>query len=138
MTWSFVKNSLKTYDSSNSQFESSRDLVIYLELSSCISVYLRIDFIQNKHQSLSDFTAFNKADDAEIFWNIKNIKQLSQWIEEDSNWFLEVLNDFQRQWDLDIETCDLFDKISSEQIWKTCYKKIDRVKILSDKVSQKI
>jgi len=61
-------------------------------------------------------------------WDIKNVKQLQYWVEQDSEVFLEDLNNLQTQRDLDVEACELFDKILSEQIWKTCFKEINRVK----------
>ncbi len=62
------------------------------------------------------------------FWNIKNVEQLQHWIEQDSEVFLEDLNNFRTQQDLNVEACELFDKILSEQIWKTRFKKIDWAK----------
>ncbi len=59
------------------------------------------------------------------FWNIKNVKQLQYWVQQDSEVFLEDLNNLQTQWDLDVEVCELFNKILSKQIWKTHFKKID-------------
>lgn len=44
------------------------------------------------------------------------------------NWFLEVFNDFQTQQDLDVETLKLFNKISSEEIWKNWYENINQAK----------
>jgi len=61
-------------------------------------------------------------------WNIKNVKQLQHWVEQDSEVFLEDLNNLQTQRDLDVEACELFDKILSEQIWKTHFEKIDQAK----------
>ncbi len=63
-----------------------------------------------------------------ILWNIKNVKQLQHWVKQDSEVFLEDLNNLQTQWDLDVEACELFDRILSEQIWKIRFKEIDRAK----------
>jgi len=123
MTQSSVKNFFKNYQSLYSSVTS--DSVIYSELSSCISKYLRINFIQKHHQSLSHFQTFNESLKASIFWDIKNVKQLQHWIEQDSEVFLKDLNSFQTQRDLDVKACELFNKILSEQIWKTHFKKIN-------------
>ncbi len=58
-------------------------------------------------------------------WNIKNVKQLQHWVEQDSEVFLEDLNNFWTQRDLDVKACELFNRIFNEQIWKTRFKKID-------------
>jgi hypothetical protein len=50
--------------------------------------------------------------------------------------FLEDLNNLRTQWDLDVKACELFDKISSEQIWKTRFKKIDQAKKWSNQLNQ--
>ncbi len=77
MTWSSAVNSqFKSYQSLYSFVTS--DSVIYFELSPRILIYFWIDFVQNKRQSISGFTAFNEADDAAIFWDIKNVEQLNQ------------------------------------------------------------
>ncbi len=34
-----------------------------------------------------------------------------------------------------MKVCDLFDKLFSDQVWKTYYKELERVKQQSDKVS---
>ncbi len=67
----------------------------------------------------------NKFTDAITFWNIKNVKQLNYWVKEDSNWFLEVLNDFQTQQDSNVKALNLFNKILSDQIWKICYEEMN-------------
>ncbi len=61
-------------------------------------------------------------------WNIKNVEQLQHWVEQDSEVILEDLNNLQTQRDLDVEAYELFDKILSEQIWKTHFEKIDQAK----------
>jgi hypothetical protein len=138
MTWSSVETQLKNYDSSNSQVESSRDLIIYSKLSKQIFKFLKTDFIWNQRQFMFDLSAFNDSDDNDTLWNIKNIHQLKRWIKEESDQLLEVLNELQRQRDLDIEVCDLFDKISSDQIWKTHYQEINQVKQQFNKASLRI
>ncbi len=90
MTQSSVKNFFKNYQSLYSSVTS--DSVIYSELSLCISKYLRIDFIQKHYQSLSHFQTFNKSLKAFTFWDIKNVKQLQYWVKQDSEVFLEDLN----------------------------------------------
>jgi hypothetical protein len=85
-----------------------------------------------------DFSAFNDSDDNDTLWDIKNINQLKRWIKEKSDWLLEVLNELWRQWDLNIEACNLFDKISNDQIWKTYYQEIDQVKQQFNKASLRI
>ncbi len=59
---------------------------------------------------------FNESLKVSILWDIKNVKQLQYWVEQDSEVFLEDLNNLQTQQDLDVEACKLFDKIFSEQI----------------------
>ena len=63
-----------------------------------------------------------------ILWNIKNVKQLQHWVKQDSEVFLEDLNNLQTQRNLNVEACELFDRILSEQIWKTCFEEIDQAK----------
>ena len=123
MTWSSVKDHFKSYQSLYSAV--TFDSVIYFKLSSRILIYLQTDVIWKKYQSLSDFMILNKFTDAITFWNIKNVKQLNYWVKEDSNWFLEVLNDFQTQQDSNVKALNLFNKILSDQIWKICYEEMN-------------
>ena len=126
MTRSSVKNFSENYQSLYSSVTS--DSVIYSKLSLCILKYLRIDFIWKRCQSLSHFQTFNEFLKASTFWNIKNVKQLQHWVKQDLKVFLKDLNSLQTQRDLDVKACELFDKISSEQIWKTRFEKIDWAK----------
>ncbi len=71
---------------------------------------------------------FNEFLKVSTFWNIKNVKQLQHWVKQDSEVFLEDLNNLWTQQDLNVEACELFDKILSEQIWKTHFKEIDQAK----------
>jgi len=50
--------------------------------------------------------------------------------------FLEDLNSLRTQRDLNVKACELFDKISSEQIWKTRFEEIDWAKKLSNQLNQ--
>ena len=126
MTQSFVNNLFE----SNQSFISSdtTDSVIYSELLFCILKYLRIDVVWKHQYSLSYSQTLDESCEASTSWDIKNVKQLQHWVEQDSEVFLEDLNSFQTQWDLDVKACELFDKILSEQIWKTCFEKINKVK----------
>ncbi len=90
MIQSFVENFSESYQSLYSSVTANS--IIYSELSSCISKYLRIDFVWKYHQSLSHSQTFDKFLKASILWNIKNVKQLQHWIEQDSEVFLEDLN----------------------------------------------
>ncbi len=74
------------------------------------------------------FQTFNESLKVSTLWDIKNVKQLQHWVEQDSEVFLEDLNNLQTQRDLNVEVCELFDKILSEQIWKTHVKEIDWAK----------
>ncbi len=74
---------------------------------------------------MSHYQTFNESLKVSIFWNIKNVKQLQHWVKQDSEVFLENLNNLWTQRDLNVEVCELFDKIFSEQIWKTCFEEID-------------
>ena len=114
MTWSSVKNFSENYQSLYSSVIA--DSIIYSELSSCILKYFRIDFVQKRHHSVSHSQTFNESLKASTLWDIKNVKQLQHWVKQDSEVFLEDLNSLQTQWDLDVKACELFDKISSEQI----------------------
>ncbi len=66
----------------------------------------------------------------------KNVKQLQHWIKQDSEVFLEDLNNLQTQWDLNVKACELFDKILSKQIWKTHFEKMNQVKEWFDQLNQ--
>ncbi len=123
MTQSSVKDFSESYQSFYSSVTA--DSIIYSELSSCILKYLRIDFVWKHHQSLSHSQNLNESLKAFIFWDIKNVKQLQHWVKQDSEVFLKDLNSLQTQWDLNVKVCELFDKISSKQIWKTYFEKID-------------
>jgi len=46
------------------------------------------------------------------------------------------LNSLRTQRDLDVKACELFDKISSEQIWKTRFEKMNKVKEHSNQLNQ--
>ncbi len=78
----------------------------------------------------------NESLKAFILWNIKNVKQLQHWVKQNLEVFLEDLNSLWTQRDLDVKACELFDKISSEQIWKTRFEKIDRAKKRSNQLNQ--
>ena len=134
MTRSSVKNFFESYQSLYSHVTS--DSVIYSELSSCISKYLRIDFVWKHHHFLPHFQTFNESLKASTFWNIKNVKQLQHWVKQDSEVFLEDLNSLWTQWDLNVKICELFDKIFNEQIWKIRFEKMNRVKEWSDQLNQ--
>ncbi len=134
MTWSFVKNSFENYQSL--YFSVTSDSVIYFELSPRILKYLRIDFVWKHHQSLPHSQTLNEFLKASIFWNIKNVKQLQHWVEQDSEVFLEDLNSLWTQRDLDVKACELFDKISNEQIWKTRFEEINRAKKRLNQLNQ--
>ncbi len=112
MTRSSVKNFSESYQSLYSFVTS--DSVIYSELSLRILKYLRINFVRKHHHSLSHSQTFNESLKASILWNIKNVKQLQHWVEQDSEVFLEDLNSLQTQRDLNVKTCELFDKILNE------------------------
>ncbi len=109
---------------SNQSFDS----VIYLKLFSHLLKFLRTDFVWKHHQFMSHSQTLDESLKVSIFWDIKNVKQLQHWVEQDSEVFLEDLNNLQTQRDLNVEACELFDKILSEQIWKTHFKKINQVK----------
>ncbi len=111
-----------------SESNQSLNLVIYLKLSSHLSKFLRTDFVWKHHQFLSHSQTFNEFLKVFILWNIKNVKQLQHWVKQDSEVFLEDLNNLWTQRDLNVEACELFDKILSEQIWKTCFEEIDQAK----------
>ncbi len=126
MTRSSVKNFSESYQSLYSSVTA--DSVIYSELSSHILKYLWINFVWKCRHSVSHSQTLNESLKASIFWDIKNVEQLQHWVKQDSEVFLEDLNSLRTQRDLDVKACELFDKISSEQIWKTRFEKIDRAK----------
>ncbi len=134
MTRSSVNNLFK----SNQSFISSDtiDSVIYSELSSCILKYFRIDIVWKHRYSLPHSQTLNESCEASTSWNIKNVKQLQHWVEQDSEVFLEDLNNLQTQQDLNVKACELFDKISSKQIWKTCFEKMNKVKECLNQLNQ--
>ncbi len=103
MIQSFVNNFFK----SNQSFYSSDtiDSVIYSELSLRISKYLRINVVQKHQYSLSHSQTLNESYEASTSWDIKNVKQLQYWVEQDSEVFLEDLNSLQTQRDLNMKAC---------------------------------
>jgi len=123
MIWSSVNTQLDFFESNQ-----SLDSVIYLKLSSHLSKFLRTDFVWKHHQFLPHSQTLDESLKVSILWNIKNVKQLQHWVEQDSEVFLEDLNNLQTQRDLNVEACELFDRIFSEQIWKTRFKEIDQAK----------
>ncbi len=74
---------------------------------------------------MSHFQTLNESLKVFTLWNIKNVKQLQHWVKQDSEVFLENLNNLWTQQDLNVKACELFDKILSKQIWKTCFEEID-------------
>ncbi len=126
----FFKNNQSSYSS------DTTDSVICSELSFCILKYLRIDVVWKHQYFLSHSQTLDESCEASTSWDIKNVKQLQHWIEQDSKIFLEDLNSLQTQWDLDVKACELFDKISSEQIWKTRFEKINKVKECLNQLNQ--
>ncbi len=54
--------------------------------------------------------------DTFTLWNVKNVKQLKCWIEDDSDWFMKVFNELWVQQDLSMKVCNLFDKLFSNQV----------------------
>ncbi len=97
---------------SNQSFDS----IIYLELFSRLLKFLRTDFVQKHRQFLPHSQTLDESLKVSTLWNIKNVKQLQHWVKQDSEVFLEDLNNLQTQRDLNVEACELFDKILSEQI----------------------
>ncbi len=85
---------------------------------------------------MSHSQTFNEFLKASIFWNIKNVKQLQHWVKQDSEVFLEDLNSLWTQRDLNMKACELFDKISSKQIWKTHFEEIDWAKKRLNQLNQ--
>ncbi len=134
MTQSSVNNLFEN----NQSFISSdtTDSIIYSELSLCILKYLRINVVWKHWYSLSHFQILNESCEASTSWDIKNVKQLQHWVKQDSEVFLEDLNNLWTQQDLDVKACKLFNKISSKQIWKTCFKKMNKVKECLNQLNQ--
>jgi len=85
---------------------------------------------------LSHSQTFDESHEASTSWNIKNVEQLQHWVEQDSEVFLKDLNSLRTQRDLDVKACELFDKISSEQIWKTRFEKMNQVKERLNQLNQ--
>ncbi len=133
-TRSSVKNFSESYQSLYSSVTANS--VIYSELSSRILKYFRINFIWKCRHSVFHSQTLNESLKAFTLWNIKNVKQLQHWVEQDSKVFLEDLNSLQTQRDLDVKACELFDKISSEQIWKTHFEEIDQAKKWLNQLNQ--
>ncbi len=97
---SIIKTFIMIQSSVNTQLDffksnQSLDSVIYLELSSRLLKFLRTDFVWKHHQFLSHSQTFNEFLKVSTFWNIKNVKQLQHWVEQDSEVFLENLNNLQ-------------------------------------------
>ncbi len=133
MIWSSVKNFSENYQSLYSSVTA--DSIIYSELSSCILKYLKIDFIWKRRHCVSHFQILNESLKASTLWDIKNVKQLQHWVKQDLEVFLKDLNSLWTQRDLDVKACELFDKISSKQIWKTRFEKINRAKKWSNQLN---
>ncbi len=133
-----IQSSVNNFFKSNQSFYSSdtTDSVIYSELSLRILKYLRIDVVRKHRYSLPHSQTLNESCEASTSWNIKNLKQLQHWIEQNSEVFLKDLNSLRTQRDLDVKACELFDKISSKQIWKTRFEKMNKVKECSNQLNQ--
>ncbi len=121
---SIIKIFIMIQSSVNTQFNffksnQSLDSVIYFELSSRLLKFLKTDFVWKHCQFMPHFQTLDKFLKVSILWNIKNVKQLQYWVKQDSEVFLEDLNNLQTQRDLNVEVCELFDRILSKQIWKT-------------------
>jgi len=123
MIQSFVNTQLDFFKS-NQSFNS----IIYFKLSSRLLKFLKTDFVWKHHQFLPHSQTLDESLKVSTFWDIKNVKQLQHWVEQDSEVFLEDLNNLRTQRDLDVKACELFDRILSEQIWKTHFEKIDQAK----------
>ena len=134
MIQSSVNNFFKSNQSSYSF--NTTDSVIYSELLSCILKYLRINVVQKHQYFLSHSQTLNESYEVSTSWNIKNVKQLQHWVEQDLKVFLKDLNNLWTQWNLNVKACELFDKILSEQIWKTCFKKMNKVKERLNQLNQ--
>ncbi len=133
-----IQSSVNNFFENNQSFYSSdtTDSVIYSELLSRISKYLRIDAVRKHRYSLSYSQTLDESHEASTSWDIKNVEQLQHWVKQDSEVFLEDLNSLRTQRDLDVKACELFDKISSEQIWKTRFEKMNRVKERLNQLNQ--
>ncbi len=144
MTWSSVKDCFEEYQSCYSETldsiisDQDTESAIDFELFSCIVVFLRNNVIRNRRKFVSTLNAFAETNETTTLWKIKNIAQLVHWVKADSKLFLQAFNDLWVQWNLKVEALDLFDQIVSEKVWKTRYKKLDRAKQQSDKVSLRI
>ncbi len=134
MTRSFVKNLSENYQSLYSSVIA--DSVIYSELSSRILTYLRINFVRKRRHFVFHSQTLDESLKASTLWDIKNVEQLQHWVEQDSEVFLKDLNSLWTQQNLDVKACELFDKISSEQIWKTRFEKIDQAKKRLNQLNQ--
>jgi len=87
MIQSFVNIQLDLFKS-NQSFNS----VIYLKLSSRLLKFLRTDFVWKHYQFMSHSQTLNESLKVFTLWNIKNVKQLQHWVKQDSEVFLEDLN----------------------------------------------
>ncbi len=130
---SIIKIFIMIQSSVNTQLDffknnQSFDSIIYFKLFSRLSKFLRTDFVWKHRQFMSHSQTLDESLKVSTLWNIKNVKQLQHWVEQDSEVFLEDLNNLRTQRDLNVEACELFDKILSEQIWKTRFEKIDQAK----------
>jgi len=136
--FAMIQSSVNNLFKSNQSFISSdtTNSVIYSELSLRILKYLRINVVWKHWYSLSHSQTLNESYEAFTSWNIKNVKQLQHWVKQDSEVFLEDLNSFWTQRDLNVKACELFNKISSEQIWKTRFKKMNKVKKRLNQLNQ--
>ena len=105
--FAMIQSSVNNFFKSNQSFYSSdtTDSVIYSELSLRISKYLRINVVQKHQYSLSHSQTLNESHEASTSWDIKNVKQLQHWVEQDSEIFLEDLNSLQTQRDLNMKAC---------------------------------
>ena len=92
MIQSFVNIQLNFFKSNQ-----SLDSVIYFKLSSHLLKFLRTNFVQKHHQFMSYFQTLDESLKVFTFWNIKNVKQLQHWVEQDSEVFLEDLNNLWTQ-----------------------------------------
>ncbi len=66
--------------------------VIYLKLSFHLLKFLRTDFVWKHYQFMSHSQTLDESLKVSTLWNIKNVKQLQHWVEQDSEVFLEDLN----------------------------------------------
>jgi hypothetical protein len=91
------------------------DPVVYPKLSTRISNYLQKESVQNRRRTLPYSTAPDGPDDANSPWDIKNVRQLIRWTEENPDLFLETLNELRKQRDLGIEACNHYDEFRRTQ-----------------------